>query len=1034
MERKVKIFNNSKSVSLSDFKPYYEKENDFRRLVILHSIAAFVISPIFCFFIYDSSVSITYFYIGVSYIFLFPVYVIICYLVKSLYDKLIYFFIIHLFGITFFAFRDLLIHEYELIDFLSFYALYAVVLYVMQRLYPAILYNFYVLSMLLYGYQYIEKPQISPTASFGLFIVIALCSVVVLLSRKKMINSVEDYSNYLKKIVNNPGVGYVLFRFANGEPILLDYNQESLRILDCKEQNLELRMLETLNKHEIDNIEQLKIGGERSISVLLKSQKEIRSLEYHFSVIFLKNGLYWLLRVEDKTKEMKEKETLEIREHKYRNLYYKNQAGVFTTDLNSILLDCNQAFKEMFDNEMTIGDKLFNESMRKEWTEIVDIIVNRDNLKNYQMHFTLKNGSTKWFIFNWYIDKNTEQIEGTIIDLSEVQRASAALRESEEKYRLIYEESNDAILLLEGEHIIDVNRKGIQLFDTVKHELINQKLFDFSYDKSEESVLEFNRFIQKLILSKHCKFNWVFTGNNQRIEAEVAIVELTLGKTLYHQCVIHDLTELNETMRVLDKNRKSFKSVLDNTPEGILIAIDDVVVYANPEAHRLLNAEEIHLNLLFEGVDQRNFEKTLNKHRENKLIYQQQFVLRDHGKREIPVDVTLVGTSFEEKDATLIILKDISLQNKLSKEMLRAEIAEETNKKLATEIKERIKAENLLQEQFLRSNAIFDSSSNTLLLTFNTELKISSFNSHCQNYFWYFMDRQMQENDSFYEFFGKILDEKDTRIFIRLLKRILKGESRQIEVSFRPKKKEVWMEIFLNPIFNTEGEVTEISLVVHDITEKKKTEKEIVESLKEKEVLLKEIHHRVKNNLQVISSILNLQSSFVKDKQTLDILEESRNRIRSMAIIHENLYQTTNFSSINFSNYLKNLTSNLIASYQVNTGKVTLREDLSKVDLVLDQAIPCGLLVNELITNSLKYAFPNNRSGEIVIMLKEIKNNIHLSISDNGVGLPLEFEELNSETLGLQLVSTLVEQLEGEIEVENFKGVKYLITFEKAKL
>jgi two-component sensor histidine kinase len=153
-----------------------------------------------------------------------------------------------------------------------------------------------------------------------------------------------------------------------------------------------------------------------------------------------------------------------------------------------------------------------------------------------------------------------------------------------------------------------------------------------------------------------------------------------------------------------------------------------------------------------------------------------------------------------------------------------------------------------------------------------------------------------------------------------------------------------------------------------------------------------------------------------------------------MAIIHENLYQTTNFSSINFSNYLKNLTSNLIASYQVNTGKVTLREDLSKVDLVLDQAIPCGLLVNELITNSLKYAFPNNRSGEIVIMLKEIKNNIHLSISDNGVGLPLEFEELNSETLGLQLVSTLVEQLEGEIEVENFKGVKYLITFEKAKL
>ena len=186
----------------------------------------------------------------------------------------------------------------------------------------------------------------------------------------------------------------------------------------------------------------------------------------------------------------------------------------------------------------------------------------------------------------------------------------------------------------------------------------------------------------------------------------------------------------------------------------------------------------------------------------------------------------------------------------------------------------------------------------------------------------------MQDNDSFYDFFRKMLNEKDIRIFIRLLKRILKGESRQIEVSFRPKKKEVWMEIFLNPIFNTEGDVTEISLVAHDITEKKKTETEIVESLKEKEVLLKEIHNRVKNNLQVISSILNLQSSFVKDKQTLGILEESRSRIRSMAIIHENLYRTTNFSSINFSDYLKNLTSNLIASYQVNIGKVTLKENL----------------------------------------------------------------------------------------------------------
>lgn len=242
------------------------------------------------------------------------------------------------------------------------------------------------------------------------------------------------------------------------------------------------------------------------------------------------------------------------------------------------------------------------------------------------------------------------------------------------------------------------------------------------------------------------------------------------------------------------------------------------------------------------------------------------------------------------------------------------------------------------------------------------------------------------------------------------------------------------MEIFLNPIFNTEGNITEISLVIHDITEKKKAEKEIIESLKEKEVLLKEIHHRVKNNLQVISSILNLQSSFVKDKKTLEILEESRNRIRSMAIIHENLYQTTNFSSIDFSSYLQNLCSNLISSYHLYRGTVQLHTELQGVELVLDQAIPCGLLVNELITNSLKYAFPGGRSGEISVQLSEKSGLVNLKIGDDGIGMPEDYDILNSDTLGLQLVSTLVEQLDGEIKVDNSKGIKYLITFEKAKL
>jgi two-component sensor histidine kinase len=203
--------------------------------------------------------------------------------------------------------------------------------------------------------------------------------------------------------------------------------------------------------------------------------------------------------------------------------------------------------------------------------------------------------------------------------------------------------------------------------------------------------------------------------------------------------------------------------------------------------------------------------------------------------------------------------------------------------------------------------------------------------------------------------------------------------------------------------------------------------------LKEKDVLLKEIHHRVKNNLQVISSILNLQSSFVSDENTLGILQESRNRIRSMAIIHENLYRTEDFASIKFDNYLRNLTGNLIASYSVDR-RIEFDADLQEVDLVLDQAIPCGLLTNELITNALKYAWKGEEmSAKIRMTLEQEGDIIKLTIADNGVGLPQEFEQMQSDTLGLQLVTTLAEQLDAELKVTIEQGTEFQLTFENVK-
>ena len=214
-----------------------------------------------------------------------------------------------------------------------------------------------------------------------------------------------------------------------------------------------------------------------------------------------------------------------------------------------------------------------------------------------------------------------------------------------------------------------------------------------------------------------------------------------------------------------------------------------------------------------------------------------------------------------------------------------------------------------------------------------------------------------------------------------------------------------------------------------EITERKKAEEKIKQSLKEKEILLKEVHHRVKNNLQVISSILNLQSSYIKDKNMISLLKESQNRIQSMAHIHESLYQTKDFSFINFSEYIINLSRNLVHSYSSEMITIDLGLDVGNIFLNLDSAIPSGLIINELVSNSIKYAFVNRKSGIINIALKQEGDIITLKIADNGIGMPPIINFRKTESLGLQLVVTLVEQMYGNIQMENINGVSYTIQF-----
>jgi len=223
--------------------------------------------------------------------------------------------------------------------------------------------------------------------------------------------------------------------------------------------------------------------------------------------------------------------------------------------------------------------------------------------------------------------------------------------------------------------------------------------------------------------------------------------------------------------------------------------------------------------------------------------------------------------------------------------------------------------------------------------------------------------------------------------------------------------------------------------VVVDITDLKKSEKRLKRSIREKDLLIKEIHHRVKNNLQIISSLLELQETYVKEEpQAVNVLKESQNRVLSMAMIHEKLYESKDLSHINFYDYIQKLLYDLLNTYGVKNNTIIPVMNVDKILLNIETAIPLGLIISEIISNSIKYAFPNNEVGNISIDLHNYGDELELIISDDGIGLPknIDFRH-NESSLGLRLVNSLVQQLDGSIELDRNQGTKFTINFKELK-
>jgi PAS domain S-box-containing protein len=518
----------------------------------------------------------------------------------------------------------------------------------------------------------------------------------------------------------------------------------------------------------------------------------------------------------------------------------------------------------------------------------------------------------------------------------------------------------------------------------------------------------------------------VFDGNSLKLERKQ--LEPTGDynyKEIYLNPVRNENNEITEIACLasdITENKKFEQQILDQSAKlKAIFESGDHLIWTVNKKFELTSYNKNYFDLIKSNLQKKKLEQNkiisvfdTIQNKDKKVFWTAKYNLVLKGKPHVFINKSIINNEELYRE---IYLYPIFLNN----EVVEVSV-------IAQNITERIKNENKILEQSSKLKAIFESGEQ-LMWTITKDYKFTSLNKNYANAVFDLYGFYPEIGKSIREVgkqkitnFKSIWDEKYESAFA----------GKQVELNTERIKMDgtkVFRQYYLYPIKNVNNEVVEVSGIGFDITVNKINEEKLNQSLKEKEILLKEVHHRVKNNMQVISSILNLQSSYVNDVYALNLLKECQNRIKSMAFIHESLYQNKNFESVNFSDYVSTLAKNLVHTYSVNTQKIKLILTLDKLFLNLDTSIPCGLIINEIISNSLKYAFPNNRDGIIFVTLKVNKQKVSIQAGDNGIGISPEIDLKQSKTLGLQLVDTLVEQINGTIILDRNNGTKFNIEF-----
>lgn len=605
---------------------------------------------------------------------------------------------------------------------------------------------------------------------------------------------------------------------------------------------------------------------------------------------------------------------------------------------------------------------------------------------------------------------------GVSIDITERKQMEQALRQSEEHFRQIFELAPNgmAIFGLSGE-LLRVNGAFCQILGCTPEQMLTLGIRDLCTAEDATSILNQMQSLQQGEISHtqlERRLRHQQTGQVITVIWRMTLVRDPQQRPLHVLSQILDITDRKQAEKALRKSQEKYKTLFEAFPIGLSITDDQgSVIETNPASASLLNLSSRRRHPLQAQAakliwpDGRPLTSadlpTVKPLREQQTVDYPELGIRQRGGEVLWLRVTATPMPLEGYGVAMAF----------------------------SDITEHKRAEDALRESELRFRAVFEQTALGISLA-DPEGRYLSTNPALQAMLGY--RSEDLRGRQFSEFSLPDQADQDWEIYHELVR----GRRSHYRVEHRYLRQDgqpIWCRLTVSSVRNSQGDLQFTIGVVEDITEQKRSELRIQAALQEKEILLREIHHRVKNNLQIISSLLRLQSESIKSRKYLRIFRDAWSRIESMSLIHEELYQARDLSKVNLLEYIQGLAAKLFHSYGIDTDRIRLQLNIEQIELSIDAGVICGLILNELLTNSLKYAFPDQRSGCITLTLQQDQTQTRLQVQDDGIGIPADFDWAETDSLGLQLVSTLTEQLEGTIELDRIAGTTFTIVFPRSR-